>query len=137
MVWDPFTHTFADLDWDYDAVRERVQKNIEILSSQNIVLAETIAMMMWLIEDNQGFTEHVAQEGENVSKYMEKRLHAELRQCIEEVVHGHIEFESGELQRRLDRSIERQNKRLESQDRSIDHLNEWRNRSERRGKDPL
>ena len=136
MSWDPLVVNFSDTDWDYDEVTARIEKNIKILSSQNRVIAETIAMMMWLIVDNQGFTDHVAQEGENVRKHMEERLHAELRQCIEDVVEGHVEFESGELQKRLDRSVERQNKRLESLDRSIDHLNEWRNRSERKGKDP-
>ena len=130
MSWDPLVDDFSDTDWDYDAVQERVQNNIETLNSQNTILAETIAMMMWLIVDNQGFTDHVAQEGENVRKHMEKRLHAELRQCIEDVVEGHVEFESGELQKRLDRSVERQNKRLDSQEREIDHLTEWRNRSE-------
>ena len=126
---------FEELDdLDYDEIVARIENNAEVLGLQNRLLAETIFMIAWQIADNAGFANHVLDEATNIIKSTEKSLRIELRQCIEEVVEGHIEFEAGELQRRLDRSLERQNKRLESQDRSIDHLNEWRNRSEGRGK---
>lgn len=133
MDWDKIRDEFDELD--YDEIVARVEDNVEILNRGDKVLGEALALMIWQIADNTGFAIHILDEATNIIRATEARLHAELRQCIEEVVEGYIEFETGELRKRLDRSIDRQNKRLENQDRSIDHLNEWRNRSERKGND--
>ena len=121
-------------EWDYDEVVARIENNAETLGLQNRLLAETLFMIAWQIADNAGFTNYVFGEATNIIERTEKSLRVELRQCIEEVVEGHFEFQSGELQRRLDRSVERQNKRLDSQEKEIDHLSEWRNRSEGKSK---
>ena len=131
-----YEQLFERLDeWEYDEVVAKIEKNAETLGLQNRLLAETLFMIAWQIADNASFTNHVFGEATNIIESTEQSLRVELRQCIEEVVEGHIEFQSGELQRRLDRSVERQNKRLDSQEKEIDHLSEWRNRSERKGKD--
>ena len=130
MDYEQFFEGLDVDEWNYDEVVAKIENNAEALGLQNRLLAETLFMIAWQIADNAGFANYGFSEATKDIENTERRLQSELRQCIEEVVEGHFEFQSGELQRRLDRSLERQNKRLESQDRSIDHLNEWRNRSE-------
>lgn len=120
---------------DYDEVVERVEAHVEVLHRGDKILGEALALMIWQIADNAGFAGHVLNEATNMVEAIEKKLQAELRQCIEEVVEGHIEFETGELKRRLDRGIEKQNRTIASNSREIDHLTEWRNRSERKSDD--
>ena len=124
------------VDMGYDELEARMKGNVEIINRDDKILGKALALMIWNIIDNTGFSGHVLDEATNMVEALEKKLQAELRQCIEEVVEGHIEFESGEIKRRLDRVLEKQNKTIAANSREIDHLTEWRNRSER-GRDQL
>ena len=115
----------------YDELEARMKGNVEIINRNDKVLGQALALMIWNIIDNTGFSGHVLEQATDMVEALENKLQAELRQCIEEVVEGHIEFEAGELKRRLDRGLEKQNRTIAANSRDIDHLTEWRNRSDR------
>ena len=133
MDWNKVKEEIDELE--YDEIIAKVEDNVEILDTQNKVLGKTLAMLIWQIADNTGFTNYVLEEATSIIELTEKRLREDLKQCIEQVVEDHIEFQGSELQKNLYRVLEKQTKRLDNQDRSIDHLNEWRNRYNERGKD--